>query len=177
MGTGHAESPLGFVQDAAQNLDKKLDRAYKQYAPKQMKALVDKVHEQSGLPQYVICLLGVMCLYMMVSRLSELICNLLGSCYPAYRSIKALESPNRKEEVTRWLTYWTVFAALSVFDFFVTNLFISIPGYFIFKAIFLIWCFLPIERNGSVVMHETILRPYFIILEKMFGNGVNNNAH
>jgi len=175
-GKGHSsESPIQAAQDMAHSMDKKLDHLYKQYVPKRLQSGVNVLHERSGLPHYAICLLGVVCLYMMVSRVSELICNLLGFCFPAYKSIKAIESPDRAE-VTRWLTYWTVFAALSVFDFFISHLFITIPGYFIFKALFLIWCYIPIERNGSVVMHENVLRPYFLLLEKTFFNSENNNA-
>ena len=37
--------------------------------------------------------------------------------YPAYCSIKALETLNKQDD-KKWLTYWVVFAFFSVLEFF-----------------------------------------------------------
>ena len=41
----------------------------------------------------------------------------MGFVYPAYCSIKALESTVKNDD-TQWLTYWVVFAAFSVVEYF-----------------------------------------------------------
>ena len=42
---------------------------------------------------------------------------MIGFAYPAYCSIKALES-RTKEDDTQWLMYWVVFALFSLAEFF-----------------------------------------------------------
>ena len=41
----------------------------------------------------------------------------MGFLYPAYCSIKALESSVKNDD-TQWLTYWVVFAFFSVVEYF-----------------------------------------------------------
>ena len=43
--------------------------------------------------------------------------NTIGFAYPAYCSIRALESSVKSDD-TQWLTYWVVFAAFSVVEYF-----------------------------------------------------------
>jgi receptor expression-enhancing protein 5/6 len=64
---------------------------------------------------------------------AQLFCNIIGFLYPAYRSIKALESPN-KEDDTKWLTYWVVFALFSVIEYFSNILLHWFPFYWLFKV-------------------------------------------
>ena len=47
----------------------------------------------------------------------QLLTNLIGFVYPAYCSIQALESARKQDDV-QWLTYWVVFAAFSVLEYF-----------------------------------------------------------
>ena len=47
----------------------------------------------------------------------QLLANTVGFLYPAYCSIKALESSVKKDD-TQWLTYWVVFAFFSVVEYF-----------------------------------------------------------
>ena len=49
--------------------------------------------------------------------LLQLLANIVGFVYPAYCSIKALESTVKNDD-TQWLTYWVVFAAFSVVEYF-----------------------------------------------------------
>merc|ERR1712111_314253 len=48
---------------------------------------------------------------------AQLLCNAIGFAYPAYCSVKALES-SKKDDDTQWLVYWVVFAMFSVLEFF-----------------------------------------------------------
>lgn len=75
--------------------------------------------------------------------------------------IKAIES-SRKEDDTQWLTYWVVFAAFSVVEFFSDIIFGWFPFYWLAKIVFLVWCFVPIKNNGSMVIYARIVRPFFL---------------
>lgn len=38
----------------------------------------------------------------------------------------------------------------------------KLQNYSLFQCIFFIWCMLPIENNGSVLVYHKIIRPYFL---------------
>lgn len=106
-------------------------------------------------------LIGVVCLCMFVRHVAALICNAIGFLYPAYASVRAIESPTKQDD-TQWLTYWVVFAAFSVLEFFSDIIFFWFPFYWLAKIVFLVWCFLPLQNNGSTVIYSRIIRPFFL---------------
>jgi len=97
-------------------------------------------------------------LYLMVGYGASFLSYFVGFLYPAYESIKAIESPNNKDD-KRWLTYWVVFSIFNLAEFFADILFFWIPFYWLFKVIFLIYCMIPTSWNGSIMIYTTILRP------------------
>lgn len=58
--------------------------------------------------------------------------------------------------------YWVVFAFMSVADFFSGSLFRIIPFYWLVKMLFLVWCLIPNENNGSKFIYFKIIQPVFL---------------
>jgi len=90
----------------------------------------------------------------------QLLTNMIGFVYPAYCSIQALES-QRKQDDVQWLTYWVVFAAFSVLEYFADILAGWIPFYWLGKCLFLVWCMAPLESNGASIIYSKVLLPLF----------------
>ena len=108
-------------------------------------------------------------LLQLLPLLTQLLANTVGFAYPAYCSIKALESSVKADD-TQWLTYWVVFAFFSVIVYFAGSQtlllllllilplpdFIAgwVPFYWLSKCLFLVWCMAPMENNGAVIIYS-----------------------
>jgi len=88
----------------------------------------------------------------------QLLCNLIGFVYPAFCSIKALDSKN-KEDDHQWLIYWVVYALFSVAEFFTDILVGWVPFYWLSKCAFLVWCMCP--ANGASIIYHSFALPWF----------------
>jgi receptor expression-enhancing protein 5/6 len=100
---------------------------------------------------------GVLAILIFFNVWGNLITNLIGFVYPAYASFKAIESPNKEDDV-QWLTYWVVFGLLNVIEFFTDILLFWVPFYYSFKTVVILYLLLP-QFQGAGVLYQKFVRP------------------
>ncbi|XP_029171316.1 receptor expression-enhancing protein 5 isoform X2 [Nylanderia fulva] len=144
--------------------------AVKEYLEKALKdeskpwaKMFARAEEKTGVDRLYIFVgsLVLLALYLVFGLGQQLVCNIIGFVYPAYQSMKALESP-KKEDDTKWLTYWVVFSVFTIVEFFSEYIVCWFPVYWLFKCIFYVWLMAPTEYNGSLILYRRIIRPKFI---------------
>jgi receptor expression-enhancing protein 5/6 len=113
--------------------------------------------------KYVIIGLVVSVLLVCVGYLEKIITNLVGTVYPAFWTIKSIES--NLDDDKHWLTYWVVFASFSIIDTFSGFLLKLLPFYFFIKISFLIWLFMP-NSKGCYIIYNLVIVKLFKSVEK-----------
>uniref|UniRef100_A0A1I7VUR2 Receptor expression-enhancing protein n=1 Tax=Loa loa TaxID=7209 RepID=A0A1I7VUR2_LOALO len=76
---------------------------------------------------------------------------------------QAIRTPN-KEDDTQWLMYWTVFATFSIVDSMVSVITNSLPIYWLLKAAFLLYLYVP-NSNGTQMLFYNIVNPIISVID------------
>ena len=106
-------------------------------------------------------IIGFLALYLAIGWGNDFLCNLIGFAYPAYASVKAIETP-LKDDDTKWLMYWCVYALFGILEVFSDQLFFWIPLYTLTKCLLLIWLMVPGKSGGTHMVYNKILRPFVL---------------
>ncbi|KAG8916377.1 ER membrane protein DP1/Yop1, partial [Tulasnella sp. 408] len=93
-----------------------------------------------------------------VNALALPVSNLVGWAFPAFLSMRALETPGHEDDI-QWLTYWSVFGFFTFLESFAIRVVLYyVPWYFPIKTFFLIWLQLPTTR-GAHTFYHSVFRP------------------
>ncbi|KAM7532812.1 hypothetical protein Aperf_G00000129125 [Anoplocephala perfoliata] len=127
---------------------------------------LENVEKKTGVKrEYIVYgISAVVVLYLMVGWGATLLANFIGFLYPAYASIKAIETPH-KDDDTKWLTYWVVYAAFSLIETFTDIFLYWIPFYPLLKCVLLLFLMISGKYNGSIVLYKKFIRPYILKYE------------
>eukprot|EP00095_Tigriopus_kingsejongensis_P001408 maker-scaffold229_size244821-snap-gene-1.15 protein:Tk01408 transcript:maker-scaffold229_size244821-snap-gene-1.15-mRNA-1 annotation:"receptor expression-enhancing protein 5" len=157
------------IQKHRQDFEQLLERPG--YLQDGLKKLEDKTNVKKAYIVYG--LMGLATLWLMFGYGAQLLCNAIGFLYPAYCSIKAIQSRDKGDD-TQWLMYWVVFALFSVAEFFSDILVGWVPFYWLVKCSFLLWCMSPME--GSTIIYTRCILPYFLQHESMIDDAVRKGT-
>jgi len=90
----------------------------------------------------------------------QLLTNLAGFVIPGYYSLETLFSASNTNN-TQWLTYWVLFAFLTVLESAICAIY-WFPFYYGFKFCFILWLVLP-QTRGAEIIFRSFMEPAFAL--------------
>jgi len=163
---------MAFQKEIKDNLEKFLQ------TPGTINDAMTAAEKKTGVQRIYLAygVLGLNALWLVYGWGAPLLANSIGFLYPAYWSIKALETSDLKDD-RKWLTYWVVFAFFSVLEYFSGMLVYLIPFYWLLKCLFMCWCMMPGHNNGSEIIYNRLIKPKFhkhqAQIDKVVGDAQN----
>ncbi|KAF1981025.1 hypothetical protein K402DRAFT_398899 [Aulographum hederae CBS 113979] len=141
-------------QEKAQHSISQLDKELSKYDA------LNNFEKQTSVPKvYVVLGLGALYFFLIFFNIAgEFLVNTAGFLLPAYYSMGALFSVGKADD-TQWLTYWVVYAFLTVFESAVSAVY-WFPFYYTFKFILVLWMALP-QTSGAQVIFRSFMQPVF----------------
>lgn len=132
--------------------------------------VLTQFEQQTKLPRSY-AVLGFGAVYILLVFLNfggtgQLLSNITGFVVPGYYSLKALKTKTTDDD-TKLLTYWVVFAALQIVEFWSSAILYWVPAYFLFKTVFLLFIGLPFT-SGAEMVYNAVLLP---VTDKLISTG------
>ncbi|KAK3053846.1 ER membrane protein DP1/Yop1 [Extremus antarcticus] len=126
--------------------------------------------QQTSVPKvYVVLGLGALYFFLVFFNIAgEFLVNTAGFALPAYWSMEAIFTMGKADD-TQWLTYWVVYAFLTVFESMVNAVY-WFPFYYTFKFVFIMYMALP-QTQGAQVVFRTVMEPLF---SRFFSGGASS---
>jgi receptor expression-enhancing protein 5/6 len=157
------------LQDKAQNHISQLDKELSKYQ------YLNEFEKQTGVQKvYVVLGLGALYFFLVFFNVAaEFLVNTIGFVIPAYYSLHALFTAGTADD-TQWLTYWVVYAFLTVFESGISAVY-WFPFYYTFKFILVLWMALP-QTNGAQIVFRSLLEPVFAKYFAHSGTSANLKA-
>ncbi|KAJ6001950.1 hypothetical protein N7522_007177 [Penicillium canescens] len=143
---------MASFQDRAQHTIAQLDKELSKYP------VLNNLERQTNVPKVyaILGLVGVYFFLVFFNIAGEFLVNFAGFIIPGYYSLQALFTSNTQDD-TQWLTYWVVFAFLTVIESAISAAY-WFPFYYIFKFVLILWMALP-QTNGAQVVFQSFLQP------------------
>jgi len=137
-------------------------------------AVLGTIEEKTGVKRsyMVLGIIGFFLAFVLFGFGAGPLCNLIGFVYPLYASFKALRTTDKADD-TQWLTYWIVYGFFTLIESFTDFFLFWIPFYYLFKILFLLWCFLP-QFKGADTMYHRFIEPIFIKYETKVDGGIKS---
>jgi len=145
---------MSSFQDKAQGHIAHIDRELSKYP------VLNNLEKQTSVPK-VYAFLGLLATYFFFIFFNiggQLLTNFAGFVIPGYYSLEALFSVGKADD-TQWLTYWVVFAFLTVFESAVNAVY-WFPFYYTFKFVLTLWLALP-QTGGAQIVFRSFVQPVF----------------
>ncbi|KAJ5836702.1 hypothetical protein N7447_002728 [Penicillium robsamsonii] len=157
---------MASFQERAQHSIAQLDKELSKYP------VLANLERQTNVPKVyaILGLVGVYFFLVFFNIAGEFLVNFAGFLVPGYYSLQALFTTSTKDD-TQWLTYWVVFAFLTVVESAISAAY-WFPFYYIFKFVLIMWMALP-QTSGAQVVFHSFLQP---VLGRFFSSsGTSSN--
>lgn len=123
--------------------------------------MLKKIETQTGIPKSY-GVIGFVTVYFLLiffnfGGIGQLFANFASLVIPGYYSLQALESKTTTDD-TQFLTYWVIYAAFTVVEFWTNTILYWIPFYWLFKTIFFLYIGLP-QFGGSRFIYLNLIKP------------------